>query len=142
MRAWLAFMRAHLAMSRAMERDSEAQGRLAVSEHSLLATLDGGPAEGMRPTELAEIFALTKSGLTRALDRLEAEHLIERRTCPSDGRGWLVGITALGRRALKRAAPGHFRAIAKYFADHLTDRDVNALADALERVAAGAGRGT
>jgi len=136
MRAWLAFMRAHLAVARAMDRDSAAESRLPVSEHHLLAVLDRGPETGMRPTELAELSALTKSGLTRTLDRLEAQDLIARRVCPSDGRGQLVGVTARGRRALRRAAPQHFRSIARHFADHLTDREVGMLAEALERVAA------
>src|SRR5258705_6758061 len=96
-RAWLAFMRAGLAVTRAMDRDAEATGRLLSSEHHILATLNEGPAEGMRPTDMAERAALTKSGLTRAIDRLEAQHLIERRACPSDARGQLIVMTPQGR---------------------------------------------
>jgi DNA-binding MarR family transcriptional regulator len=134
--AWLAFMRAGLAVTRAMERDAEATGRLLSSEHHILATLNEGPAEGIRPTDMAERAALTKSGLTRAIDRLEAEHLIERRACPSDARGQLIVMTPQGRRVLRRAAPEHFRSIARNFADHLTDREVDVLTPALERLAA------
>jgi DNA-binding MarR family transcriptional regulator len=128
-------MRAGLAVTRAMDRDAEATGRLLFSEHHILATLHEGPPFGLRPTELAERTGLTKSGLTRAIDRLEAQRLIERRPCPVDARGQLIVTTALGRRVLRRTAPEHFRSIARNFADHLTDREVDVITTALERVA-------
>jgi DNA-binding MarR family transcriptional regulator len=133
-------MRAGLRMTRAMDRDAEATGRLLFSEHHILATLHEGPPEGIRPTELAERSGLTKSGLTRAIDRLETQQLIERRACPADARGQLIVMTAQGRRALRRSAPEHFRSIARNFADHLTDREVEVLTTALERVAEAAVR--
>jgi DNA-binding MarR family transcriptional regulator len=133
-------MRAGLALTRAMDRDAEATGRLLFSEHHILATLNEAAPEGIRPTDLAERTGLTKSGLTRAIDRLETQHLIERRACPSDARGQLIVMTAQGRRVLRRAAPEHFRSIARNFADHLTDREVDVLTTALERVAETAGR--
>ena len=128
-------MRAGLASTRAMDRDAEATGRLLFSEHHILATLNEGSPSGIRPTDLAEQTGLTKSGLTRAIDRLEAGQLIERRPCPSDARGQLIVMTAQGRRVLKRSAPEHFRSIARNFADHLTDREVDVITTALERVA-------
>lgn len=133
-------MRAGLAVTRAMDRDAEAGGRLLFSEHHILATLDQGQPGGIRPTDLAERSGLTKSGLTRAIDRLEAQHLIERRACPSDARGQLIVMTAQGRRVLKRSAPEHFRSIARNFADHLTDRELEVLTTALERLTGAAVR--
>jgi len=127
-------MRAGLAVTRAMDRDAEAGGRLLFSEHHILATLDQGRPDGVRPTDLAERSGLTKSGLTRAIDRLEAQHLIERRACPSDARGQLIVLTGQGRRILRRSAPEHFRSIARNFADHLTDRELEVLTTALERL--------
>ncbi len=94
-----------------------------------------GPPEGIRPTDLAEQAALTKSGLTRAIDRLESQRLIERRACPTDARGQLIVLSAEGKRNLRRSAPEHFRSIARNFADHLTDREVEVLTTALERIA-------
>lgn len=133
-------MRAGLAVTRAMDRDAEAGGRLLFSEHHILATLDQGQPGGIRPTDLAERSGLTKSGLTRAIDRLEAQHLIERRACPSDARGQLIVMTGQGRRVLKRSAPEHFRSIARNFADHLTDRELEVLTTALERLTGAAVR--
>src|SRR5437867_11289663 len=105
LRAWIAFMRAGLRTTRAMDRDAEATGRLLFSEHHILATLNEGPQEGIRPTELAEQAGLTKSGLTRAIDRLETQRFIERRACPSDARGLLIVIIAQVRRVLWLSAP-------------------------------------
>jgi DNA-binding MarR family transcriptional regulator len=130
-------MLASAVVARAMERDAEASGGLGMSEHHLLAILADAPGRVMRPTELAERSPLTKSGLTRAVDRLASLGLLERRVCPSDGRGQLVALTARGLRAMRRAAPGHFRAIARSFADYLTDREADTIALALERVVAG-----
>jgi DNA-binding MarR family transcriptional regulator len=135
LRAWIAFMRAGIGVTRAMDRDAEASGRLLFSEHHILATLNEGPPTGIRPTDLADRTGLTKSGLTRAIDRLETQHLIERHACPSDARGQLIVMTALGRRVLKRSAPDHFRSIARHFADHLTDRELEVITTAMERVA-------
>src|SRR5258705_1445604 len=140
LRAWIAFMRAGLAVTRAMDRDAEATGRLLFSEHHILATLDQDTPYGLRPTDLAQRAGLTKSGLTRAIDRLETHGFIERRPCPADARVQLIVMTAQGRRVLKRAAPEHFRSIARNFADHLTDREVEVLTPALERIAETAGR--
>jgi len=133
-------MRAGLAVTRAMDRDAEATGRLLFSEHHILATLHESPPIGVRPTELAERTGLTKSGLTRAIDRLETQHLIERRACASDARGQLIVMTALGQRVLKRAAPEHFRSIARNFADYLTEGELEVITTALRRVAGSGGR--
>ncbi len=103
----------------------------------MLVTVAEGPQSGLRPTELAERTFLTKSGLTRALDRLETQGLVERRACPSDGRGQLIVMTAKGRRFARRAAPGHFRAVARHFAELLRPHEIALLTEALGRVAAG-----
>lgn len=133
-------MRAALASTRAMDRDAEATGRPPFSEHHILATLGVAPEQRMRPSDLAEQAALTKSGLTRAVDRLEEERLIERRPCLTDKRGQLIVLTAQGRRVLRRSAPEHFRSIARNFADHLTSREIEVISTALERVATAASR--
>jgi DNA-binding MarR family transcriptional regulator len=129
-------MVASVAVTRGMDRDSQAATGLPLAEHHLLAVLDAAPPTGIRPTDLAAASTLTKSGLTRAVDRLESDGLIERRVCPSDGRGQLVALTAKGRQKLRRAAPEFFRAIARHFADHLTDRETETVATAFERIAA------
>jgi DNA-binding MarR family transcriptional regulator len=135
-RAWEAFLRAYAATTHMLERVAESRGGLPLGEHFLLVQVARGPEAGIRPTDLAAISLLTKSGITRALDRLEQDGLVERRTCPSDKRGSLVVLTPRGRRLLRRSAPSHIRAIAKHFAEPLTSDELAVLTVAMERIAA------
>jgi DNA-binding MarR family transcriptional regulator len=121
---------------RALDRDLRRQAGLTLAEHHLLAIINEADAQGIRPTDLQLLSTLTKSGLTRAVDRLEALGLIASRVCPTDARGQLLVLTAKGRQKLRRAAPEFFRSVARHFADHLTDRETDALTTALGRVAA------
>lgn len=134
-RAWEAFLRAFAATSRALEQEAESRGGLAIGEHFLLVQIARGPESGIRPTELAARALLTKSGVTRAVDRLERADLVARTDCPTDGRGSHVVLTAKGRRLVRRAAPGHMRAIARHFADPVSARELAILTVALERIA-------
>ena len=133
---WEAFIRAYATTSHALERLAESRGGLPLGEHFLLVQVARGPEAGIRPTELAARSLLTKSGVTRAIDRLERDGLVERRTCPSDGRGQHVVTTPRGRRLLRRSAPSHIRAIAKHFAEPLTTGELEVLTRALARIAA------
>jgi DNA-binding MarR family transcriptional regulator len=129
-------MLASVAVTRALDRDLQRQAGLTMAEHHLLAVINEADVQGIRPTDLQLLSTLTKSGLTRAVDRMEALGLIARRVCPTDGRGQLLVLTAKGRQKLRRAAPDFFRSIARYFADHLTEREVETLTSTFERIAA------
>jgi DNA-binding MarR family transcriptional regulator len=108
--AWQALARALNATERAISRDL-AGSELDPSEYDVLVTLAEGPAEGLRPRELAADVLLTKSGLTRLVDRLAGRGLVERRAFAADARGQLVALTRKGRYVLTRAAPGMLRAL-------------------------------
>ncbi|MDP9265702.1 MAG: MarR family transcriptional regulator [Chloroflexota bacterium] len=134
LRAWSGFLRAHAEVKRALERDLERAGLIQLSDYGVLLELARGPAEGRRPIELASLASLTKSGLTRLVDRLETAGLVERRACASDQRGNLIALTARGRHVFRRAAPMHLRGIARYFVDRLDHRERAILARAFEKL--------
>ncbi|MDP9245248.1 MAG: MarR family transcriptional regulator [Chloroflexota bacterium] len=135
--AWRAFLRASIASSVALEAALADTG-VSHSEYDVLVNVATGPKDGLRPTELAERVLITKSGLTRLLDRLVDRGYIERRACASDRRGQLIVLTVDGRRAFRRAAPNVVRAIGTMFGDHFSERDVTALRAACERIATAA----
>ena len=123
-------------VGRALDRDLQRQAGLTLAEHHLLAIVNESDPQGIRPTDLQLLSTLTKSGLTRAVDRLETLGLIDSRVCPTDARGQLLVLSPKGRQKMRRAAPDFFRSVARHFADHLTERETETLMNALERVAA------
>lgn len=130
--SWRALARAFAAATRVQEAALAGTG-LDLSEYDVLVTLAGAPADGMRPTELADRVLLTKSGTTRLLDRLVERTLIARHACPLDRRGQLVALTPEGRHLLRRAAPAMLRALATALAP-LTGAELGALRRASESI--------
>ena len=121
-----------------MERELAETGGLSLSEYDVLLHMAEGPRDGLRPTDLADRILLTKSGLTRLLDRLVELGYVERHACPSDRRGQLVVLTPGGRRAFKRAAPTVVRSIGAFFGEVLDGRDMESFARSCDRVTAAA----
>jgi len=135
--AWQAFLRAGTASAVVLEAALADTG-VSHSEYDVLVNVATGPKEGLRPTQLADRVLITKSGLTRLLDRLVERNYIERRACASDRRGQLIVLTTDGRRAFRRAAPNVVRAIGTLFGDHFSEREVTDLRVACERIASAA----
>jgi len=134
LRAWGAFLRAGTASAAALEAALDGTG-VSHSEYDVLLNVATGPKDGLRPTELAQRVVITKSGLTRLVDRLVERGYLERRACESDRRGQLIVLTAEGRRAFRHAAPNVVRAIGTFFGGHFTERDATAMRVACERIA-------
>ncbi len=130
--AWRALARAFAAVVRTQEAALAGTG-LDLSDYDVLVNLADAPPEGVRPSELADQVLLTKSVMTRLLDRLEHRGLLERRACPSDRRGQLIALTPAGRHLLRRAAPGILRGLGAAFAP-LSASDVDAVRTTSERI--------
>lgn len=132
--AWAAFLRAHAAIKAKLERELLTERDLPLTWYEVLLHVDGFGGR-MRMQELARSVLLSKSGLTRLVDRMEAADLVVRRTCESDRRGAFVGITEKGAAVLRSAAPVHLRGISEHFASHLSDDELRFLRTVMERLA-------
>ena len=89
-------------------------------------------------TELAAQTLVSRSGLTRRLDRLVQSGLVARRNCPTDRRGVYAVITSEGRARLDAAAPIHVQGVRRHFLDQVRSQDLCALARSLDAVIASA----
>lgn len=89
-------------------------------------------------SELARSALLSRSGLTRLVDKLEKEKLIERRTCPSDGRVQHAQLTSKGVQVLRKIGPVYRAGIAKNFAPHLSESEAKQIAQVFGRIVAAA----
>lgn len=68
-------------------------------------------------SELAGAILLSPSGLTRLVDRLEAEGLMRREPCSEDRRCQYAVATRKGLAALRKTWPVYSAAIANHFGD-------------------------
>lgn len=134
-RAWVGLLRAHARLIDAVEHDLREQGCLPLTWYEVLVKLTAAPGGTVRMQELARTAFLTKSGVTRLVDRMEAEGLVARTTCPSDRRGTLAAITPAGRRAYRETFPVLQRAVEEHFAGPLSDAEAACMASAFDRLA-------
>ena len=88
--------------------------------------------------ELADSVLLSRSGMTRLVDRLEREGLLVRDTCTDDGRGCYAVLTDKGAELLERARPTHLEGVRERFLTHFTPEELQRFANAWERVLPGA----
>lgn len=72
-------------------------------------------------------YQLSRSGLTRLLDRMERDGLIERTLSSEDRRQFDVAVTDQGREVFDRVWPGHLQGIQRSFSEPLSDDDVTVL---------------
>src|SRR5438034_575812 len=95
LRAWRGMLRAHAALTKALDADLDAAHRLPLSSYEVLLYLNDADDGRMRMRDLAASVILSRSGLTRLADRLEREGLIRRESCPSDALGALLDLTVI-----------------------------------------------
>ena len=95
----------------------------------------------MRMQDLADRLVLSRSGVTRLVDRLEAAGLIERASCPSDRRGTFAVLTEAGRHAFEEARPFVDRAVEEHFGRHLDATEAGQLEAILTKLLDAHGHG-
>jgi DNA-binding MarR family transcriptional regulator len=131
---WTRFLKAHSAITRRLERDLADQHSLTLSDYDVLLQLWRAPEQSLRPVELSKAVLLTRSGITRLIQGLEREGLVERTDCPDDARGFLVALTAAGSELVQRARTTHLERVAELFSDRYTDDETAQLMELLERL--------
>jgi DNA-binding MarR family transcriptional regulator len=132
--AWKAFIRAQAEVLHTLSRELEADQGLPLTYYDVLAQLSFAGGR-LRMSELADAVVLSRSGVTRLVDRMERDGLVRREACPEDRRSMYAALTPKGKRALEQARPVHFQGIAEHFARHLSDDEAKTLTAALGRMA-------
>jgi len=133
----VAFLRAHAAVLRPLERELQAACALPLTWYDVLVQLSAADGGRLRMQQLARAVLLSKSRITRLVEAMEGAGLICREPCPDDKRGAEVVLTAAGNARLAAAAPVHLRGIREHFMQHLTAEQAATLAEALGTIAAG-----
>lgn len=134
LRAWRAFLRAHATLVRRLDAELEEREGMGIADFDVLVQLERSGGE-LRMSELADRVLLSRSGLTRRVDRLEELGWVARRSCVDDRRGSHATLTGTGRDALLRALPTHLAGIDEHFFQRLDDEDLDHVGTVMERLA-------
>ena len=134
MEAFRAVMRAEDVLRRLLDRELREERGLSLSEYVVLLTLRYAPGGSLPVGALCAEVQLTRSGVTRLVDRMEAAGTVERIAAPSDRRTVRAAITAHGRDVLRKAWPVHRRGIDEHFGAYFSDAEAATLRDLLRRV--------
>lgn len=121
----------------AIEADLEAAKLPSLSYYDALYELYLAPERRLRMSELARHALLSRSGLTRLVDKLEKGKLIVRQACESDGRVQHAQLTDKGVEMLRKIWTVYRAGIAKYFSAHLGEADAREMARAFRGVITG-----
>jgi DNA-binding MarR family transcriptional regulator len=110
------------------------QHGLTGTDFDTLVRLARSPGEHLRMTDLAAQTALSTSGMTRVVDRLEDRGMVRRVACPGDRRSSLVELTAAGRERLQEDIPPLLDAIEHWLIRPIAPDQLPVFLDALRAV--------
>ena len=120
-------LRAHAALTRSLDAELARDHDMPLSSYEVLLFLNDSEDGRMRMSELADSALLSRSGLTRLVDRLERQGLLKRERCESDARGWFAEITPEGRRAFGAARKTHLDGVRRAFLSHFSRDELRTL---------------
>ena len=137
--AWPLFLKTHSALVEILESELQAAADLPLTWFEVLLQLQDAGDGRRRMNDLADSLLLSKSGITRLIDRMSRAGFIERKPCDSDRRVVYAAITRKGRNAYKKAAPVAFRGIERHFTRVLGDAELRTFRATLEKLLDDAG---
>jgi DNA-binding MarR family transcriptional regulator len=135
LQVWRSFLVAHAQVVAALERDLSAGAALPLAWYDVLVQLVEAPERRLRMAELADRVLLSRSGLTRLVDRLQREGLVVREPVPGDARGLYTVLTPAGFVRIRDATPVHLSGVDEYWVSKFSDDELVELKGLLDRIA-------
>jgi len=134
-RTWRAFVAAHGRLLTQLDLDLLSEFDLTLPEYEVMAHLSEATDWQLRMNELAELCALSPSGLTRRFDSMVRSGLVTRRPCDDDRRGVYAALTQAGYDRLSAAAPAHLDSVRRHFIEPLGSEHLELVERILDRIA-------
>jgi DNA-binding MarR family transcriptional regulator len=133
--AWRGLLRAHAGLVKALDAELEKAHGIGLSSLEVLLRLDAAPERRMRMCELADSVLLSRSGVTRLVDRLEREGFVARDSCEQDGRGSFAVLTDSGTQIVGVARATHLAGVRRHFLGRFSAQELDSLRGFLARLA-------
>ena len=131
---WRSFLEAHSTVVKHLERRMQEQHGLPLAWWDVLLQLADGPEGRLRMGELAESVLLTRSGITRLVDRMIAAGLVDREPCPGERRGYFAVITQNGKDTIEQVGPDHSKDAREVILGHISQEEAALLGQVVSRV--------
>lgn len=131
---WALFLTAHAVLIEQLEARLARAGLPPLAWYDVLWGLERAQSGRLRMHELAEKIVLSRSNLTRLVDRLEEAGLVARERFAEDRRGAFAVLTDEGKAMRRKMWPVYEACIREYFGSVISDDEAKALADALRRM--------
>jgi DNA-binding MarR family transcriptional regulator len=128
-RVWRDFSAATDMLRAHLEAQLQHDSGMPHTYYEVLVQLSEAPGRMLRMSELADASRSSRSRLSHAVARLEANGWVRREACPTDKRGAWAKLTPDGFAALEEAAPGHVDAVRSSLFDPLTADQIRALGE-------------
>lgn len=132
--AWRLFLTTHTTLVKTIDSQLNDADQIPLNWYDVLIELYEAPDRRLRMSDLANRVLLTRSGLTRLVDRLEKADYITRSPDPDDRRGYYASITESGINAMRQAWKVYSTSIQQAFADHINPEEAEFLIDILSRM--------
>jgi DNA-binding MarR family transcriptional regulator len=134
LRAWRGMLEVHAGVTGRLDAEMRDAHGLTLPSYEVLKFLEDAAGGRMRMADIADRVLVSRSGLTRLIDRLVDLGLVERCACPDDGRGAFAQLTAAGRVKIAAARRTHLAGVRRLFLDRLDTGDQELLGAAWDRV--------
>src|SRR5215208_525867 len=134
LRAWRGMLRVHSRLVKALDAQLEEDHGLPLTSYEVLLRVADADGERMRMCDVADSILLSRSGLTRLVDRLERDGLLARVACDDDARGAFATLTPAGRRKLDASRATHLDGVRSMFLDHFSDEELATLGRLWDRL--------
>jgi DNA-binding MarR family transcriptional regulator len=132
--AWRNFITAHANLIDLIDRELKAADCLPLHWYDVLIELVEAPKNRLRLSELAQKVVLSRSGLTRLVDKVETAGLLHLQATPDDRRGTFAVLNEEGMDAVRKSWPVYAKGIKMHFVPYMTEAEAQVLQDVFARI--------
>lgn len=132
--AYKELLTGHARLLEIIDQELSNANLLPLTWYDVLVTLEYADKCELRMSDLADQVLLSRSGLTRLVDKLAQRGYVERKSCPTDRRGMNAVLTETGQRAREETWPLYSSLIQELFGSQMSDADATTLSTVMQRV--------
>lgn len=134
--AWRMFITLQAKLIERIDADLQAAGGLPLPHYDVLIELFEAEGKRLRMYELAQRVVLSRSSITRLVDQLAKQDMLDREIDPTDRRGSYAVLTEPGETALRQSWPLYRAAILRHFGNFVSEAEAQILVDVFTRMQA------